>query len=158
MEEKKETDQERLASQEAIDKLFDVCIEKGLEWICLQLVDFGISPKKIDLMIEIYLNAGDDMLKKSGILNICQSLAQKGASPRSVELIIAKCLKLGKLEHLPALLKVADRRLSVEEVESIYKNIPVWIEMKEELHEGMKNLNASLERLEKNLAGARKKD
>ncbi len=146
-------DLERLA---AIDELFDVCIEEGLERICLQLADLGISKKKIDLMIEIYLNAEDAVLEESAILKKCLNLAQKGASARSVELIIAKCLKLGKLENLPVLLKIAGRELTVEEIESIHKHIPAWIEMKSKFDQGTQNLNTSLERFHDSLVSVKK--
>lgn len=150
------TEKKDLERLTAIDELFDVCIKEGLERICLQLVDLGISKKKIDLMIEIYLNAGDAILEESAILKKCLSLAQKGASARSVELIIAKCLKLGKLEYLPVLLTVAGRELTIEEIESIHKHIPVWIEMNRKFDKGMQNLNTSLERFHDSLVSVKK--
>jgi hypothetical protein len=150
------TEKKDLERLTAIDELFDVCIEEGLERICLQLVDLGISKKKIDLMIEIYLNAGDAMMEETGILKKCLNLAQKGASARSIDLVIAKCLKLGKLEYLPVLLKVAGRELTVEEIESIHKHIPVWIEMNRKFAQGKQNLNTSLERFNDSLVSVKK--
>jgi hypothetical protein len=147
MEEKEDKEKSRLVRQAAIDRLFDVCIEKGLHGRCAQLADLGISSGKIDLLIDVYLYSGEDILKKTRILGACVDLAKKGASLQKVERIIAKCLNAGKLEYLPELLKIADRGLTVKEIESIHRHIPEWDEANKKFHAGMRDINDQLTHL-----------